>query len=226
MTVTKKDLRNMNNRCHKAKLSPRPNRRLAILLIAGVWAVLPVAGNPAFAGPATELVEKFHIDLIDVMKKADATGIEERYKILHPAVRRTFNMPVMIRIASGAVWRAAINDDKNALVKAFTKMSVTTYASRFDGYSGQSFETLSETPGPKNSIVVRTRILSPGDKPVKLTYVLREYSGTWQAIDVILAGGISELALRHSEYRAVLKKVGLLGLARVLDKKSDQILGR
>ena len=105
-------------------------------------------------------------------------------------------------------------------------MSVSTYASRFDGFSGQRFETVSEAPGPKNSMVVRTRIHRPGDTPVKLTYILRLYSGQWQAIDVIVAGGISELALRHSEYRAILKKDGLAALAAILNKKSDQILGR
>jgi len=197
-------------------------RRLAIIVGVG----LALAVSPANAGPARDLVEKFHSDMITVMKKADSIDIEKRFEILDPAVRRTFNMPVMIRIASGAVWRSGDEGDKSAAAEAFTKMSVSTYASRFDNFSGQRFETVSEAPGPKNSMVVRTRIHSPGDAPVKLTYVLRNYSGKWQAIDVIVAGGISELALRHSEYRAILKKDGLAALAAILNKKSDQILGR
>jgi phospholipid transport system substrate-binding protein len=221
-----KDVTNMNIRCLPADPKPKTPRRQAILFIASVWAVLASANGAAIAGPATDLVEKFHDDLIAVMKKADTISIEKRYEILEPSVRRTFNMPVMIRIVSGAAWRSAGEEDKGAVADAFTKMSVTTYASRFDGYSGQRFETLAETTGSNNSVVVRTRIVSPGDTPVKLTYILRKYSGKWRAIDVILAGGISELALRHSEYRSTLKKGGLSGLANILNKKSDEILGR
>ncbi len=192
------------------------------MIVAG----LAFLASPANAGPARDLVEKFHDELIAVMKKADTISIEKRFEILDPAVRRTFNMGEMIRITSGTVWRSGAEADKSAAADAFTKMSVSTYASRFDGFSGQRFETVSEAPGPKNSMVVRTRIHRPGDTPVKLTYILRLYSGQWQAIDVIVAGGISELALRHSEYRAILKKGGLKVLAEILDKKSDQILGR
>lgn len=212
----------MNKRDLPAKLTRTALPRLAILIGAGLafWV------GPVSAGPARDLVEIFHGELIAVMKKADSISIEKRFEILDPAVRRTFNMPEMVRIASGAVWRSGGDADKRAAADAFTKMSVSTYASRFDGFSGQRFETVSETPGPKDSVVVRTRIHSPGETPVKLTYIVRKYSDKWQAIDVIVAGGISELALRHSEYRAILKKGGLKSLAAILNKKSDQILGR
>lgn len=206
-----------------AKLTRTAFRRLAIIIVV---VSLALAVSPASAGPARDLVEEFHGELINVMKKADTIGIEKRFEILDPAVRRTFNMGEMIRIASGSVWRTSGEADQSAAAAAFTKMSVSTYASRFDGFSGQRFETVSETPGPKNSVVVRTRIHRPGDTPVKLTYILRQYSGQWRAFDVIVAGGISELALRHSEYRAILKKGGLGSLAAILNKKSDQILGR
>ncbi len=212
----------INKRTLPARFYRAALLRLAIFIGAG----LSLAAGSASAGPARDLVEKFHEELIAVMKQANGITIEKRFQILDPAVRRTFNLPEMIRVASGAVWRSGGDADKSAAAAAFTKMSVSTYASRFDGFSGQRFETVSEAPGPKNSVVVRTRIHRPGDTPVKLTYILRNYAGKWQAIDVILAGGISELALRHSEYRTILKQGGLGALAAILDKKSDQILGR
>ncbi|MAF49229.1 MAG: toluene tolerance protein [Rhodospirillaceae bacterium] len=205
---------------------PTAARRLGILLMVWVWAISQSASGQASAGPASELVEKFHNVLIGVMKKGGNISVQQRYEILSPKVRKTFNLPFMIRIVSGAAWRSANDNDKKALLDAFTKMSVSTYASRFDDYSGQKFETLAESQGPKKSVLVRTRIVSPGDTPVKLTYVVRKFADKWRVIDVILAGGISELALRHSEYRAILKKDGPLELAATLSKKSDQILGK
>ena len=206
-------------------MKPRHFVRSA-LAVSAISLTLLLTSDSSQAGPAGDVVGRFHDDLVAVMKKGAATSIEERFKLLDVSVQRTFNMPAMIRIAAATAWHEAGDAEKNAAIRAFTRMSVSTYASRFDGYSGQRFETVSERPGPKNSVVVRTRVHRPGDEPVKLTYILKQYSGTWKAIDVIVAGGISELALRHSEYRAILKKSGLPALARLLNRKSDQILSR
>jgi len=48
-------------------------RPLRTLLAAGVISLSLVFSGTAIAGPATELVEKFHDVLIDVMKKAEAS---------------------------------------------------------------------------------------------------------------------------------------------------------
>ena len=196
------------------------------LTFPAISLVLLLPSYSSKAGPAGDVVGRFHNDLIAVMKMAATTSIEERFKLLDVSVQRTFNMPVMIRIAAASIWHKAGDAEKIAAIRAFTRMSVSTYASRFDGYSGQRFETISERPGPKNTVAVRTQLHRPGDEPVNLIYVFKRYAGTWKAIDVIVAGGISELALRHSEYRAILKKSGLPALARLLHRKSDQILSR
>ncbi|MEE2760119.1 MAG: ABC transporter substrate-binding protein [Pseudomonadota bacterium] len=196
------------------------------LTFPAISLVLLLTSGSSQAGPAGEVVGRFHNDLIAVMKIAATTSIEERFKLLDVSVQRTFNMPVMIRIAAASIWHEAGDAEKIAAIRAFTRMSVSMYASRFDGYSGQHFETISERPGPKNTVAVRTQLHRPGDEPVNLTYVLKRYAGTWKAIDVIVAGGISELALRYSEYRAILKRSGLPALARQLHRKSDQILSR
>ncbi|NQV55093.1 MAG: ABC transporter substrate-binding protein [Rhodospirillales bacterium] len=199
----------------------RTLRSILVVFILSLW---QMSAQNAYAGPATELVEKFHSVLIDVMKKADKMNVQKRYDILLPRVQETFELPFMVRITSGVIWRKASAPEKEMLLDAFTRMSVSTYASRFDRYSGQKFETIKEISGPKGSMLVQTKIVSPGDPPVKLTYVMMKFDAKWRVIDVILAGGISELALRHSEYRAILKESGPKELARVLVLKSNQLL--
>ena len=130
----------------------------------------------------------------------------------------------MARITSGAVWKKADKTQKDSLAAAFTRLSVATYASRFDGYSGQAFEIIGDRPGPPATHLVDTRILSPGESPIPLTYVMKQVDGRWGIVDVLLDTKISELAVRRSEYRSVIKKDGVDGLIAVLDAKVDELL--
>lgn len=175
------------------------------------------------AGPSL-VVTAFHESLLGVMKNAKTLGVRGRFEALAGPIEQTFQLGLMARIAAGSYWRKAPETETEKLVAAFSRLSISTYASRFDGYSGQSFETMSEKPGPQNTTLVKTRIIDPGSDPIDITYVTREIKGQWRIIDVLLAGGISELAVRRSEYRRILKTGGLGGLIATLNAKAGQLL--
>ena len=195
------------------------------LITAKVLFVLALASSAgAGAGDAAAVVARFHDGLLAVMKEADALGVTGRYRRLEPEIERAFHLRLMARVTSGSFWKKAAADRRDGLAAAFTRLSVATYASRFDGYSGQDFETTGDRPGPRATHLVDTRILSPGETPVPLTYVLKRLDGRWGIVDVLLETGISELAVRRSEYRRVLEKDGVDGLIAVLDAKANELL--
>lgn len=206
--------------------------RVCIAIILIVTAEIAVDGRPlahaAQPSPsspqAVSLIESFHGVLIDVMKRARSLGVKGRFEVLAPAVKSAFHMPLMAQISAGLYWRQAGDDAKRGMAQAFERLSVAVYASRFDGYSGQSFVTLGAAPGPKGSTLVRTVIRSPGADDVALTYVVKQVQGRTAVVDILLDGGISELAVRKSEYRGVLKSQGVGGLIAVLGKKADLLL--
>ncbi len=113
---------------------------------------------------------------------------------------------------------------KAGLVEAFERFSIGTYARRFNGFSGEKFETISAKPGPSGTMLVATRILRPDDEPVGLTYVLKPFKEAWRIVDVLVAGGISELAVRKSENQAVLKNEGIDALITTLNGKADDLI--
>ena len=135
-------------------------------------------------------------------------------------MRTAFHLRLMIQIASGPHWRDAPKSQKLDLVAAFGKVTIGTYAARFDGFSGQSFKTLTTKPGPQGTQMVETRLINPGGGDVELTYVTKQVKGSWRIIDVILDTGISELALRRSEYRRILKQSGIDALIAILNAKA------
>lgn len=202
-------------------LSSRIRAVLAAVLLSALLGWTAVAG--AATSSPRQTVERFNASLIEVMKRAAQLDFAGRYAFLEPKVAESFNLPLMIRVAAGSSWRHAAPAEQVALAAAFKRMSVSTYASRFDGFSGESFETLGERAGPQKTTLVDTRLNRPDDDPVKITYVTRKAGEDWKIVDVLVDGGISELAVRHSEYRKVLKDGGVAALVRELKAKADKL---
>lgn len=192
-----------------------------------VLAALLVAPLPSQAQQATasSVIEKFHQTLLSVMKEAESLGVKGRYERLQSPVTEAFHLPLMIRVAAGRFWKRANPGQRERLLAAFTRMSVGNYAARFDGYSGQRFVTLGERPGPGKTRLVATQIVSPGDDPVDLTYVMKNIENRWRIGDVLFDNAISELAVRRSEYRRVLKQEGIDGLIAILEAKARTLVG-
>ncbi len=176
------------------------------------------------AGGARQIIDQFHASLLAVMKQADKSGAKARYQVLEPEIAKRFDLRLMIALATGKHWRTAGEESRDRLTKAFHRFSAATYASRFSGYSGQSFKTLNVSTGPRKTELVRTEIRRPDGPPVALTYVTRMARIGWRIVDVLIDDGISELAVRRSEYRSVLKSDGVDGLIRLLDQKTAKLL--
>jgi phospholipid transport system substrate-binding protein len=171
----------------------------------------------------TAVIERLHQSLIETMKDAKRLGIDGRYKQLQPILARTFDFERMIAAAAGSYWTSADEAQRQRLLDAFTDLSVTTYAARFDGFSGESFETLGERQGPRDTVLVDTRLNRTDGPPVPITYVMAERDGEWRIVDVLLDKSISELAVRRSEYNQVLRTSGTEGLTQTLDEKADEL---
>jgi len=201
------------------KTNPRPICVLLVLLfLAPIWPAQAADDSPI------PIVEDFHTVLLATMKDAEALGVDGRFAKLEPMVSSAFHLPAMIQVASGSHWKKADEKAQDQLIAAFSRLSVATYAAQFDGYSGQSFETLGDKPGPQKTTLVETRIVNPGDDHVAITYVMKKAKGVWRIVDVLVDTGISELARKRSEYRRVLKAGGIPALVDTLTQKADDLL--
>lgn len=195
----------------------------AITVLVGLALMPPMAVASESERPAA-LVAEFQDELVQVMREAKSLGVEGRYKRLLPAVSRTFHLPVMARIATGRHWHNASESQRRNLVDAFRRMSVTTLASLFGGYSGESFEFVSSKDGPQGTRLVRTQLVTGNGKRHDITYVAKRFDDGWRLIDVIVDNGISELKVRQSEYHQVLRLEGIDGLIRLLNGKADELI--
>jgi phospholipid transport system substrate-binding protein len=184
----------------------------------------PVSAVAPSTTEARVLIDDFHDKLLKVMKEAKTLGIKGRYARLEPAVGKHFDITLMIALATGKHWQTAKPAERKRLSEAFRRFSAATYASRFSGFSGESFQTIDVRDGPRKTQLVRTEIRPPNDPAVALTYVTRSTPDGWRIVDVLVDDGISELAVRRSEYRSILASGGIDGLVRSLDDKTAALL--
>src|SRR6202012_3628263 len=93
----------------------------------------------ADADPAAAQVELFDKALLDAMKGGKALGAEGRYRKLAPTVQRLFDLPTMTKYSVGPSWTTMSAADQKALIDAFSKLSIASYAHNFSSYSGERF---------------------------------------------------------------------------------------
>jgi phospholipid transport system substrate-binding protein len=115
-------------------------------------------------------------------------------------------------------------EQQAALIEAFSRMTIATYANRFDGYSGERFETDAASEARGRNRIVHTRLIEASGKTTVLNYLMHETASAWKVIDVYLSGTVSELATRRSEFGSILKSGGAAALIDNLRQRTDKLL--
>jgi phospholipid transport system substrate-binding protein len=200
-------------------------KHACMALVMTVFALAPArADSAAPSDPSAATISAFYATLTDTMKHGKELGAEGRAQKLTPAIEAAFNIPLMVQFAVGPSWAAMPASDHDALIAAFRHYMVADYAHNFDSYNGQKF-----TIDPKvivrgdDHIVQSTLTPAKGD-PVQLNYRMRQLGETWKIVDVFLAGYVSELSTRRSDYAATVASGGAPALVKKLNALSDGLL--
>lgn len=193
------------------------------LFIGMVFLVLTLLSSLTAAvekSTATDVIKKFNAALLESMKNADQLGYSGRYKLLGPVIRDSFALPFMADQSLGRYGRRLKEGDRRLLLKTYTEWTIATYAARFDGYSGERFETVSESKPERGTVTVLSKIIEPEKDSIDFYYKLRKMDNRWLIVDIQMAG-VSQLALTRSQFVSVIKDKGFDNLIAMLKKKID-----
>jgi len=192
--------------------------RLVRLLVSACCLVLVVFPASSAQTPS-ERIGGLNAALLDVMKNAADLGYRGRYEKLHPVMTGLYDFSLMSRVAVGAYWKGLEKAKREQLIDAFSRMSVATYAARFDGYSGEKFEIISSEKSVRDTMLVKTNLIKSDGTPIALNYLTRTRDGEWRIIDVFLDARFSELARLRADYTAVIKREGFDILIETIEAK-------
>ncbi len=169
---------------------------------------------------AKNVVLAFQDELIAVMQQGEVLGFKGRYDKLEMAIIKSHDLTKIARIVVGKKWKNLSNEQKSTLTDVFSRLSVSAYAYNFKAFSGESFDYVSADETARGGVIIHTVFVLPDDKDVKFDYMLTRKGDNWRIINII-ANGVSDLALKRSEYTSVLKRQGFEALIAKINEKID-----
>jgi phospholipid transport system substrate-binding protein len=181
----------------------------------------PVSAAPS--DPAVIQVKTLTDALLESMRAGAAQSITERSRKLQPVIEQVFALALVAHFAVGPEWTSFSPDQQKGIIAAFTRFTVANYAHNFNSYDGQKFEIDDNVATRGQDKIVRTRIIPTHDTPVSLLYRMHEVDGAWKIVDVF-SNGVSELALRRTDFGAALAAGGPPELIAHLNKSSDLLM--
>jgi phospholipid transport system substrate-binding protein len=187
-----------------------------LLVLPASWAETQERPGPQ------QVVNHLQESLIKSMREGGKLGYRGRFELLAKAVDQTHDLDFIARTTVGANWTQLSAEQQRVFTDVFRKLSIGTYAGWFKSHEGERFEFIEQQDMPRDQVMVRTRFVqSGGEPPVRFDYVLRQTKDGWRIVNV-LADGVSDLALKRVEYRAILQRDGFQALIDMLNDKIAQ----
>jgi phospholipid transport system substrate-binding protein len=188
-----------------------------ILLLAFSFMLLPMCAEAA--QPPEQTIKTFNEALLEAMKKADELGYKGRYELLAPVIGSSFALPFMADLSLGRYRRTLNEEQHRSYLKSYIEWTIATYAGRFDGYSGERFEVVSQSNPERGTVTVISKLVKTDGEEVEFAYLLRNMTGKWRIVDIHISG-VSQLALTRSQFTNVIKDKGFDGLMSMLRDKT------
>ena len=157
-----------------AQIGRRDLLGLAIVASAAVLSWRTASAQTAGDASATGPVERLDNALLAAMKAGESTPFDDRYHALAPVIERVFDLDAVLAASIGLSWPTLPADQKAALATAFRRYTVSSYATSFNSYNGQSFQVSPTVRALGNGeVVVNSRLRRADGSSVALDYVMR-----------------------------------------------------
>ncbi len=193
-------------------------------MLAAAPAVAVIAASPAqaqAADPAVVQVQGFYDVLVASMKSGGTP--KSRYEKLKPVVDKAFDLSAMTATAVGPGWAALPDADKKALIDAFSRMTIANYAKNFDSYGGEKFTVEPASIARGNDHFVKSS-MKTAKETIAFNYRMHQVGSDWKITDVYLAGNISQMAQKRSDFAASFASGGAQGLIKQINALTDKML--
>jgi phospholipid transport system substrate-binding protein len=139
--------------------------------------------------------------------------------MLAPVLRAALDLPTILRVSVGPGWADLPQPQQVSLLAAFESFTIVSYAANFDTYSGERFDVLPDLRSAGSDQIVQTLLVPTSGASIPLDYVMRQEGGLWKAVDVLLDGAISRVAVQRSDFRSLLRPGDASALTESLQRK-------
>ena len=138
-------------------------------------------------------------------------------------VNKTYNIEKMISMIIGSKWKSINKNKQEEISLVFGEYVVRNYIKRFKKIINVSFENLGSKELKRNFFLVQTKLKIIDDDDVKIDYLLSKKGKTWKIFDVLLAGSVSEIATKKSEFSSFISNENIDELINALKRQNTKL---
>ncbi len=180
--------------------STRRGFLISALLATTTVTALAAADDASLDKPLLDL----YAGLEAAMRAGRSIPFTQRFDALAPVVDRVFDLMTILKVSVGLRWDSMDAATQDRLLKTFRRFTIATYIANFDKYDGEHFRVLPGSRDSGDDRIVKTEIQPQAGEPIRLDYVMRNEQGEWRAVDILLDGSISRVAVQRSDFRKIL----------------------
>jgi len=125
----------------------------------------------------------------------------------------------------GLRWAQIAPAQREKLLAAFRAFTIASYVANFNTNAGDGFKVLPETRAIGGDQVVETEIVPNSGDPTRIDYVMRQGQTSWQVVDVLEQGTISQVAVQRSDFRSLLADGTGVALTNSLNDRVAKLSG-
>ena len=162
-----------------------------------------------------EVVNNLHTGLKKVSEKKSYSPND-----LINLVKNTYNAEKMIAKIIGDTWKKTNKKDQQEIVFIFQEYIAKNYFKRFKKIKNPIFDYKESRKISEKLMLIKTILLVDKEK-VLINYLLIFDKNQWRIFDVLLAGSISEIATKKSEFSGFIRDGKISPLIDALKKQNS-----
>ncbi len=206
-------------RSMKRNNAPRTQRRVLGLFAMALLGMASPQPTDAAADSGPRVVVQQTIDaVLVVLNDKKATTDQKRSRIEAIAYER-FDFPTLSRLVLARNWQRFSKPQQDEFMLEFKRYLAVNYGNRIERYDNQKVEIVAERKEPRGDVTIQSVVRGGEFEGATIDYRMRENTGKWMVIDVIVEG-ISLVSNFRDQFKEVLANGGPEELLQKLKAKN------
>lgn len=162
------------------------------------------------------------VELHSGLKKINSKSLTV-FELTLKNVKQNYNSEKMLSMIIGNQWKNVSNKKRKEIINIFEEYIAKNYVRRFSKMKDFSFiENKEQNVG--KFVMVRSNLVIGKKEKVSISYLLSNDQNKWKIFDVLLAGSVSEIATKKSEFKSFTKGGNIDPLIDALKKKNKDLI--
>ena len=162
------------------------------------------------------------VELHKGLKKINSKSLTV-FELTLKNVKQNYNSEKMLSMIIGNQWKNVSNKKRKEIINIFEEYIAKNYVRRFSKMKDFSFiENKEQNVG--KFVMVRSNLVIGKKEKVSISYLLSNDQNKWKIFDVLLAGSVSEIATKKSEFKSFIKGGNIDPLIDALKKKNKDLI--